>query len=187
MRAPRKVHNFQLVKIQHVQRLTMSSTRQRFILCLFLILLILPSVAFAKEKRNYPCYRMIKEPILDGRLRNDPAWKNIPAATSFVKFGTDFLALTQKQTFFKIGYNPDALYIGIECKEPEIEKIIAKLKDMGRLWTEDSIEVFIFPKGTDTYYQFIVNAIGSRWDISRQVRNWEAFTYTGKDFWVHYD
>jgi len=47
------------------------------------------------------------------------------------------------------------------------QQLRAELKDMKGLWNEDSIEIFIFPEGTDNYYQFVVNTIGSSWKGSR--------------------
>ncbi|MBT9151495.1 MAG: hypothetical protein DDT40_01691 [candidate division WS2 bacterium] len=143
------------------------------------------------EEKIYPCYRLTIEPVLDGKIRDDIAWKNIPQETGFVKLGSDSLA--SKQTFFRMAYSSEALYIGIECEEPEMKKIKAELKDMGDLWTEDSIEIFLFPRGADNYFQFVVNTIGSRWSyeyVQVLVRgpkiplgNWQAKTYKGKDYY----
>ena len=162
---------------------------RKFILHSFaLSLLFIFSFPTFAEEKNYSCYRLTKEPALDGRLKNDPAWKNIPEIFGFVKLGCNSPPL--KQTSFKIGYTPEALYFGVECEEPEIEKIEAKYKDGDvRIWTEDSVEIFIFPKGADNYYQFMINTIGSRWNgiglggPTIPLGNWRAETYKGKDCW----
>ncbi len=150
-----------------------------------LLLISLSSFGFAEEK-IYPCYKLTKEPVLDGKVRNDPAWENIPEATGFVALGSN--TLSPKQTSFKMGYSVEGIYIGVECEEPEIENIKAKFKDMGNLWEEDSIEVFIFPKGAETYFQFIVNTDGARFNSkglggSLPLWDWQAKTYKGEDYW----
>ena len=144
----------------------MLSKRISFFLVLSILILSSLTCSAAEEKKVYPCYRLTTEPVIDGRIRKDSAWENIPEETGFVSLGLNIPAL--KQTLFKIGYNAEALYIGIKCEEPEIKKIRAKLKDGEDLWTEDGIEIFIrkdeylyYSKGAEKYYQFVVNAIGS--------------------------
>lgn len=157
------------------------------LLSIFYISLGIRTLCLAKEN-VYFCHRLVKEPLLDGKVRNDPGWENVSEATGFVKLGTHSLA--SKQTSFKMGYSGEGIYIGIECEEPEIEKVKAKLKDMQNLWTEDSIEIFIFPEGTDNYYQFVVNTIGSRWSgtgkyppLRSLSLDWQVYTYRGKNYW----
>ncbi len=156
------------------------------------IVFIPTSFTFGEEQKVYPCYPMAKQPILDGRIRDDDAWKNIPMATGFVKLGTD--SFISKQTFFKIGYTPEALYVWVKLEEPEIKKVVAILKDMQDLWNEDSIEIFISPEGNEKYFQFIVNAIGSRWSREyvgvfipapeeMSLDSWQAATYKGEAYW----
>ena len=158
--------------------------------CPILCLLILNFTfnVFAKEKKTYSCYSLSQEPVLDGRIENDPAWWNVPVAAGFFKLASPSLA--KKQTEFKIGYIPSkAFYIGIKCNEPEMEKIAAQAKDAQNvIFDDDSIEIFVFPEGAQDYFQFAVNAIGSRWngiDLKggQALWNWEAKTYKGEDFY----
>ena len=61
----------------------------------------------------------------------------------------------------------------------------------GRLWNEDSVEIFLAP-AFPVYFHFIVTTIGSRL-ISRfgqiggfippTIEDWEAQSYKGDDFW----
>ena len=90
--------------------------RKSILFYTFSILFILSSFTFAEEN-VYPLYRLTKEPVLDGVVRNDPAWKNIPVERGFIELGTS--SSTLKQTYFKIGYTPKALY-----KRPTREKTI---------------------------------------------------------------
>ncbi len=155
-----------------------------FLVPVFLILL---SSAGFSENKIYPCYRLSKEPVLDGRIKDDPAWQNIPVATAFNRLGGKSL-LALKQTFFRMGYSMNSIYIAVLCIESEMEGIKAEFKDMGKLWNEDSIEIFLFPKESEKYYQFIVNAIGSRWNRKGStgkmpLDDWTAKVYKGADYW----
>jgi hypothetical protein len=157
--------------------------------CPILCLLILNFAfnVFAKGEKTYSCYSLSQEPVLDGRIENDPAWWNIPVAADFFKLSSP--SLSKKQTEFKIGYLPfKALYIGIKCEEPEINKIAAQAKDAQNvIFGEDSIEIFVFPERAQDYFQFAVNAIGSRWNGKGRHKiplgNWQAKTYRGENYW----
>ena len=152
----------------------------------FLSLLLTFSLS-AEMERVYPCYKLIKKPILDGKL-DDEAWKYIPESEGFVKLGEN--TLSDKRTYFKMGYTEEALFVGVKCDEPEIGSIKAKRKDGDvKICQEDSVEIFIFPEHTDNYYQFMINAIGSRWNGIGQggpkqpLWNWQASTHKGNGYW----
>ncbi|MDO9542663.1 MAG: sugar-binding protein, partial [Kiritimatiellia bacterium] len=130
----------------------------------FALILLRGGSSFAEERRVYNAYLLTEEPVLDGKIEGDPAWKKVPPTGEFFVLGTKRAAA--KQTSFRMGYTPEALYIGIECIEPERAKIKARLGDMGSLWEEDSVEIFFQKPGGEGYYQFIVNAIGSKWSSS---------------------
>ena len=146
---------------------------------------------FAAEKKSYACHRLANEPVLDGVVRNDPAWTDISAASGFVDLGRH--APASKQTFFKAGYTPQALYIGIECKEPEVKKIKAILGDRQCLWSEDSVEIFILTEAADEFLKFTVNAIGSReahkfaapfvFGAEIDLSDWRASVHKGEEHW----
>ena len=154
-------------------------------------LIFLAAGSSAEERRSYSPRRLAGVPAMDGRIGDDRAWRSIPTATDFVRHGSHSPA--PKQTVFRIGYTPDAVYIGVECKEPEIVRIKAVLDDMEAVWSEDSVEVFILPKGADRYFQFVMNSIGSRWSGSFTapltrgpgipLADWQAAAHRGADFW----
>ena len=152
------------------------------IFCLFL-----PFSLAAKELPEYPCYQLIEEPVLDGKIE-EKAWSNIPRATGFfILLGKGGCAL-EKQTYFKAGWNEKAIYVAVRSEEPEPEKMTAELKDEGMICREDSMEIFFFPQKADNYFQFMVNTIGSRWNgidygNPQPIWNWQARAYVGKDFW----
>ena len=157
-----------------------------------ILLVVFVSRSFGEDKRIYFCDRLIRTPVLDGKIANDPAWEGIQAATEFVELGSDTSA--SKQTSFKIGYTPEALFIGIECEEPELTGIKAVAKDGDiRICVDDSVELFIIPGGAQNYYQFMINAIGSRWSYEFvavfaagpeiPLANWQAKTCVGGKHW----
>ena len=148
--------------------------------------------ATIEKKRIYPCYRLEKEPVMDGTVRNDPAWETIPGETGFVtvfikEFGMNFPPT--KQTFFKIGFTSDHLYLAAECWEPQVENIRTGQKNGRSVMEEEGLEIFLFPVNADTYRQFIMNVSGTRWsgightgqEISSN--DWETEIYTGEDFY----
>ena len=156
-------------------------------LCLSTLLILSSAFAAPKEKKEYVCGLLAQEPVLDGKVKGDPAWEgSLREGGRFVMLGNDIPA--SRQTYFRIGYTTEALFIGIECEEPTIKGIKAKLQDMGPLYDEDSVEIFVFPEGSEEYVQFVVNAIGSRWNGVRSgapqpLLDWQAKTCIGEDFW----
>lgn len=140
------------------------------------------------EERCYPCYRISSPITLDGKLQ-EAAWQSLPEAAGFyILYRKDYAPY--KQTFFKMGWDAKNIYLGIKCEEPDIKKIKATRKDEeSRICTEDSIEVFLFPKKVDNYFQFMVNTIGSRWNgigsgsPPYPVWSWQAKCLRGEDFW----
>lgn len=157
---------------------------QRIYICyLAALLCFLFSLENVLGEEIYSCHYLSQEPVLDGQLEKDPAWKDICQSDYFFTLHSKIPAL--KKTFFKMGYTPDALYIGVQCQEPVPRKIKAEFTDDGPLWEEDSVELFISPKACDRYSQFIINSIGSRWSQLTQIplKNWQASSHKGKDYW----
>ena len=123
---------------------------------------------------------------IDGRL-SESAWRSLPEATGFHVLGGGYSC--PKQTYFRISWDKECLYIGIRCEEPDIKKIKPKLRDGEALWGEDGVEIFIIPENTKECFQFVVNTIGSRWngissnDTILPLRDWAAKTYRANDFY----
>jgi len=141
--------------------------------------------ADAAERRIYPCHRLAQAPVIDGKL-DEEAWKNMPEATGFYIFsgGGEEKYAIEKQTSFKAGWKDDALYIAVRSEENAPEKMVAKLKDGGDLWSEDSIELFFFPKDALDYSQLVVNSLSSRLNVRGTAMDWEAKVVVGKAEWV---
>lgn len=158
----------------------------------FLILILFYGLlSFAGGENVYNAYLLKDEPVLDGKIDEDPAWKNIISTGEFSILGSKMSA--SKPTSFRIGYTPDALYLAIECAEPAKAKIKAQLNDKGTLWEEDSVEIFFQIPETKGYYHFIVNAVGSKYSSSISSPSsektpispdlWMAKTYINEKSW----
>jgi hypothetical protein len=157
---------------------------------LLLILTFIPFLAFTQENNAYFCKRLKSTPKLDGNIRNDSAWENIKAVKGFYKLRDG--ALDSKQTLFKMACNEQGIFLGIECEEPEMEKLKAECGDRGRMWDEDSVELFLKPTGSAGYHHLLVNTIGSRFvetlsksGVSKPLtlKDWKAAVYKGKGYW----
>lgn len=106
-----------------------------------------------------------KAPKIDGVL-NDTAWKKVPEAGPLFDI-SDSTRILKKRTTFKVGYNKEALYLGITCYDNEMKSLKAsdRIHDDGSIFSEDSIEIFIDPARREKeYFQFVCNASGSTWD-----------------------
>ncbi|MCM8828773.1 MAG: hypothetical protein NC902_05760 [Candidatus Omnitrophica bacterium] len=141
----------------------------------------------AEQESLYECYRIRKIPVIDGKL-DDSCWQSIPAAKCFFLLGGREFAMV-KPSFFKAGWDNENFYFGFVAQEPETQKITAKRQSGDKfLWTEDSVELFLFPPETDAW-QFIVNAIGSRHNgkgdtgATTPLANWQTASFIGQNFW----
>ncbi len=105
---------------------------------------------------------LASEPALTGDL-SSAVWEQ---AATF----TDFVALTsgdpvEVQTTVRLLASDDALYIGVICHEPEMDKLMADLTGRdAQLWGDDAVDLMIAPSGGVFMYHFIVNPNGSLWD-----------------------
>lgn len=157
-----------------------------------------------KEVFLYEVQRCSAPPKIDGIL-NDACWKNLPAATNFrtglysggrpdVKHN-----LATRQTFFKVCYDKNNLYIGIKLQDPHPERVIATVTTYdGPIWNDDSVEIYVEPGYTrKRYYVFSTNAINTRRDARWEYRyedfivddkwgsktRWYSRASRGKDAW----
>ncbi len=150
---------------------------------LLLLAIVCSSPAFAADKRAYRCYRLAAPPAMDGQL-NDDAWKALPASNSFRNLADG--AYTAKQTYIKLGWNDQDLFIGVRCDEPEMKLLSANMRDGDALWLEDGIEIFIQPDPGAGYFQFAVNSLGAKIGVERAggLALFEAKGFHGPDFFT---
>lgn len=106
-------------------------------------------------------------PVIDGNL-NDPCWKNIPWQSGFTTLSQIRKPEPQK-TRFKIAGGKYGFYFAFECTDTAVKSQVRHHD--GTLWVDDCVEIFIVPEKNITfdmnvreYFQFILNASGSRYD-----------------------
>ena len=149
------------------------------------ILFLLTLSCFAQ---GYKAYKMFKAPVLDGEL-NDTVWEYMDEKRGFFQFKSNVYVL-ERETKFRIGYDNEKLYLGITCGEPMPEKIVAHDNTRDGLWSDDAIEFFYLPAGTDNYMQIVINAKGVIWAKREKDLNTtdaekagKAATKIGKNYW----
>ena len=171
----------------------MANTKGVFALPALLLLLgsaLLTGCSAPDTGRVYPCYRLRASPSLDGVVRNDPAWGNIPAETGFMTVFIETFGLhypPSQQTTFKMGYDSTHLYVAVECEEPWIRYLKAGAAEEAVFTKDDGIELLLRPALASAYHHFIVNALGSRSSEAEgalkpvPASDWEAVTRLGSE------
>lgn len=138
-----------------------------------------------EETPNYPVYRLLASPGIDGDVRGDPAWRTVPGVTGFRVLGGGYAVA--KQSTARIGWTDSVLYIAMDCEEPDIDLIDDKGKDGGALWLDNGVEMFIQLPRSSEILQFIVNTAGQRiMGAGRDkmgLSGWQAAALKGEGRW----
>ena len=97
--------------------------------------------SYISNFREIKAYPLMGKIVLDGKL-DEPDWKNADTVTRFRNAFKDGYA--KNQTAVKIAYDADNIYIGVECLEPEVNKLrnIVTNHD-GPVWDDNDLEFFI--------------------------------------------
>ncbi len=69
-------------------------------------------------------YRLAAEPVLDGDVRNDPAWRNVQAISDFMQVQPNQGAPASKKTEVFVGFTDTALWIGLIAHDENPDRII---------------------------------------------------------------
>jgi len=149
-------------------------------------LLFLSSLLFSliADEVVYPVYLAKGAIIIDGKL-DEEVWTYAPEACGFYKLG-DPTVFVSKQSSFKIIYDKNNLYIGIEAEEENMKDLKMQSSDGGRVWDDDGFEIFIFPENSNMFYQFVISAAGSRYNGRggpAPLWRWEAKVHRDKFFY----
>lgn len=130
-------------------------------------------------------------PVIDGRLE-DEAWAKAPVATDFVDIRLN--APAEDQTFVRLLYDDEFIYVAFECLEDPSTIIATQRKeDRRNLRREDYVQVAF-----DTFhdhkqaYMFLTSPLGTRWDARDGVfgfnpswdADWRVATTIQEDRWV---
>jgi len=100
--------------------------------------------------------------VVDGAL-DEPGWKTAEYVTGFIRTGTK---RAEQQTYVRLLYDADHLYLGIEAEEPQTDQLQVDFRERdSKVWSDDSIEVFIDPDGAGArYYHLAVNPAAAIYD-----------------------
>jgi hypothetical protein len=144
------------------------------------VLIANASTEVAEQVRTAKCARTREPPTIDGRL-DDACWKQAPVIGSFIDI--DKQTPSRWPTTVRLLYDERNLYAAFECSETEPASIIAQIaQDGGEVWRDDSVELFLNPRGDgQTYEQFVANVLGAR---NRTSPGWQAKTSRSEAGWV---
>lgn len=170
------------------------NSERYFEVSLFVLLLIFlfnPVVLYGQEIKAARIDEKIK---VDGKLDEDE-WKEAEIITGFTQFEPKYGKPATLNTYVRILYNDKMVYFGIDCKDPEKEKISAKITNRdGNLEEDDAITIMLDTFNDDNNaYMFFVNSLGTQKDI-RSADNggtkdpkwdasWESAGYVYEDGW----
>ena len=117
-------------------------SRQTFV-TVPLVFLCLRSGVNANESHIYTAYELTPGITIDGEL-GDGVWTTLSEVTGFRRLDTT--EWSGEQTYFRIGWDMEVLYIAVRCEELDIARIKAVHKDDGAIWEDDSLEFFLAPR-----------------------------------------
>ncbi len=122
-----------------------------------------PEAKIIEEKKAVKLQLNVEEPVLDGKL-DDKQWEKASEISGFYFYKDKTPAKQQTSARLLAGRN--ALFIGVKCNEPEMDKLKASYNGDGgkEIWRNDEIELFLGSISKDRVLnQFVVSAGGGRW------------------------
>lgn len=107
--------------------------------------------------------KMRTAPPLDGK--ESPAWKDASAVYGFYERVSGNLEPRKGRTLF--GYDNNHFYLRVETElPPEGTRLLTSIrKHDGKVYTDDSIEIWLAPENSPHYYQYMVNSFGTVSDM----------------------
>ncbi|MBP5181925.1 MAG: DUF4838 domain-containing protein, partial [Lentisphaeria bacterium] len=139
-------------------------------------------------------YRRTAPIRIDGVL-DEPDWKNADALSTFKPGGHTPKDAKIEPTVVRVCYDPDFLYIAVECMEPAPDKIMAG-KDIKGMWKDlgNHVELFYnYPDMAEKYYHLAINSNGEKIEARHNTRVQRDTSYVSgakyavkvlKDRWI---
>ena len=120
--------------------------------------------AGAQSHRSYDCYRTTGKIKIDGKL-DEPDWQAAPRSEAFVDIrGVDFKPAPTKQTYMKMLWDDECLYIAGIIEEDQVTASLTERDAI--IYRDNDFEVFIDPDGDGKFYfEFECNAFGTLMDL----------------------
>jgi hypothetical protein len=129
----------------------------------------LPAQTRSTEFEESAAARLAAKPVggpitIDGRL-TEAAWAEIPAWFLFRQRAPDEGAMPTESTEVRVGYDADALYVGIRCFDDQPSRISRQLSRRDGTSAADSVAVYLDPRHDHlTGAVFTVSAAGVQSD-----------------------
>ncbi len=122
--------------------------------------------------------------IIDGKL-SDPQWHIAAEIPVMINIKSSFPFAVPSKAM--LAYDDNNLYVGLSSPLAG-RKLIANITENdGKLWEDDSFEVFLYPKGRQNYFQFIVNSKAKIFDQEGGYKKWngnvKSAAHTGESSW----
>jgi Carbohydrate family 9 binding domain-like len=166
------------------------------ILARLIALIVMGTVVFVCQAApaKYSASRVTGRILVDGQL-NEPAWRKAQEYSGFSVLSSRTKGAPKAGTSFRVLAGKDAIYIGIRCEEPAMDKLRARPVERDKnVFYEDCVEVFLDPAGKgNSYYQFALTVNNDQWDGgSIEAGNtrmddyssvWQSAVHRGKNFW----
>jgi len=163
-----------------------------------LLTLAVAGCARAAERPAVGPTRFAAAPSIDGKL-DDAAWGHAPEVGPFFDW-RDPTRLFKNRTTFKIGYDNDALYLALICRDHRVAPSPARqrMHDDSGVFQDHPVEVFVQPNRAGTkFFQFVCAPDGSTWDARNTFHpdggptigaawngDWSARTHCGEHCWT---
>jgi len=132
-------------------------------------------------------------PKIDGVL-DDACWERAAIITPFLL--NDGSGPATQQTLGRLCWDDKALYLAFECYERALSPASQQLHLLkktatnhdGRVFGDESLELFLRPGGTGSYYQLAANMLGTRYESRGTDPSfngaWQAAATTGSESWL---
>lgn len=113
--------------------------------------------------RKYVCHYTDAPIVIDGKMDENP-WVNTSESELFVDIEGDKKPKPLYDTWVKMLWDDEYLYVGAWMEEPHIWATYTKRESV--IFHENDFEIFIDPDGdTQNYYEIEVNALNTIWDL----------------------
>lgn len=182
---------------RQIRSLSRLSARGGLALAVVLLTAFCVSAAPVPPRRPAAAARLAGQLTLDGVL-NEAAWQAAPDHTDFewpLGAASRPVLPSEVQTHFRVLYDDDTLYFGIQCREPKMAELRAEAAPLhdGALWDDDDVEIFFDPVGDlREFYQIAVNSAGTQADLyyieggntgADWSADWRVAVHKGQDYW----
>lgn len=130
---------------------------------------VVPPVSHPVTEAQLPVLtvpRWSQPPVVDGKL-DEPQWRVAAVASPFWEMDSSVPMPERIATRGLLAYGDNALYIGMVCRAPYPNRLVAdqRQRDAFGIWMDESVEVFLAsPDSPERYAHFIINARGTLYD-----------------------